>query len=216
MKKPILTFSLFLAIGFQGIMAEDPQGPLNISADIMSTYVWRGSKLSSGPCVQPYIEYAKGGLSLMVWGSYGISDREAVETDLYASYSFDMGLTLGVNDYYMPSMKFFYMQNHAFEVYGKYQTGGLSLSAFTILNEGSGMAGGDTYLELGYKFSHFTLFTGAGNKWYTQEGNFTFCNLGMAATKKIRITDSFSFPMTGTVVLNPDNQRLYLTIGISL
>lgn len=216
MKKAVLFFFLIIAAGLQITLAEEPHGPFNISTDIVSTYLWRGSKLSSGPCVQPYVEYAKGGFSLMAWGSYGISDHEALETDLYAKYAFDMGLTLGVNDYYMPSMKFFQIHNHAFELYGKYQAGGFSLMANTILNEGSGMAGGDTYLEMGYSFSDFTLFAGAGNKWYTLDGNFTFCNLGMATTKEIRITDSFSVPMTGTIVLNPDTQRFYLAIGITL
>jgi hypothetical protein len=216
MKKTILLILLFSFWIHLLCEAQKSESSLNISTDLVSNYIWRGSKLSNGPCIQPTLEFSTGGLSMMVWGSYGISDPEALETDLYAKYSFNCGLTVGVNDYYMPSTRFFCGKNHAFEPYFRFQTGNFSFTANYIVNKGSGMEGGDTYLEIGYNTGGINLFAGAGNAWYTAEGRFAICNVGISTSKEIRITDSFSFPLTGSVILNPDTEKLFIVVGITL
>ncbi len=41
--------------------------------DFYSSYIWRGSKQGTGPAVQPYLEFATGGLTLGAWGSFDAS-----------------------------------------------------------------------------------------------------------------------------------------------
>ena len=105
MKKTLLIASgllLLMVIG-PNVKAQE----MSIGLDIYSSYVWRGIKFGTGPAFQPTVEFSAGGFALGVWGSYCVSDDEAAEADLYASYGFDLGenasLSLTVTDYYFPS-----------------------------------------------------------------------------------------------------------------
>ena len=188
--------------------------------DFYSSYIWRGSKQGTGPGSQPYLEFATGGLTLGAWGSFDASGFG--ETDIYAAYGFDFGLSLGVTDYYLTDLDYFDYSDstgsHAFELTAGYEIKGLSLSANYILNKAGGIEseGGDIYLEAAYAFKYFGLFLGAGNGWTTSDGDFAVCNIGIQAEKEIKITDSFSIPVMGQVVLNPDKKSLYVVVGFSL
>ncbi len=48
-----------------------------------------------------------GGFEIGGWGSYCFSSHEAAEADLYLSYGFDFGLSIGLTDYYLPGTKYF-------------------------------------------------------------------------------------------------------------
>lgn len=193
--------------------------PFNISADFYTNYLWRGSRFGTGPHIQPSIEFVKGGLTVGVWGSFDFHGY--AEADPYISYSFPFGLSLGLTDYYYPGSSFFDASvedgNHAFEINGSYSIGGLSLGANYILNEagGAGSAGNDLYFQAAYSFGSFDLFAGAGNGWHTTDGEFNFCNLGIGTTKSIEVTEKLSIPVTGQVILNPDKEQLYFTVGFS-
>jgi hypothetical protein len=188
--------------------------------DFYSSYIWRGSKQGTGPAVQPYLEFTTGGLTLGAWGSFDASGFG--ETDLYAAYGFAFGLNLGVTDYYLTDLDYFDYSDttgsHAFELTAGYEIKGLSLSANYILNKAGGIEseGGDLYFEAAYAFKYFGIFLGAGNGWITSDGDFAVCNLGIQADKEIKITDSFSIPVTGQVVFNPDNKSLTVVVGFSL
>jgi hypothetical protein len=56
---------------------------------------------------------------------------------------------------------------------------------------------------------------GAGNGWHTSDGEFKLCNLGIGTTKTIIVSDNFSIPVTGQVILNPDREQLFLVIGFT-
>ena len=188
--------------------------------DFYSSYIWRGSKQGTGPAVQPYLEFATGGLTLGAWGSFDASGFG--ETDIYAAYSLPFGLSLGVTDYYLTDLDYFDYSDstgsHAFELTAGYEIKGLSLSANYIINKAGGIEseGGDIYLEAAYAFKYFGIFLGAGNGWTTSDGDFAICNIGIQAEKEIKITDSFSIPVIGQVILNPDNKSLYVVVGFSL
>jgi len=79
---------------------------------------------------------------------------------------------------------------------------------------GDGVA--DTYVEAGYGFSNVSVFVGAGNGQYTSDGGFNLCNVGIKATESIKLTDSFSLPINGAVILNPSTQAFHIVVGISL
>jgi hypothetical protein len=216
-----MTFSMFFS---NGLMAQEEgnEKPSKFStgADFYSNYIWRGSKIGTGPAFQPCIEFGTGGLTLGAWGSFDASGY--TETDLYAAYNFNFGLSLGITDYYLSDLDYFDYSDttgsHAFELNAGYEIKGLSLSANYIVNEAGGIesAGGDVYIEAGYAFNHISLFLGAGNGWHTNDGDFNVCNVGIGTEKEIKITDSFSIPVTGQVVLNPDKKNLFVVVGFTL
>jgi len=188
------------------------------SADIVSSYVWRGVQYS-GVSVQPTLEFSTGGFSIGSWGSAGLDGF--LEMDMYASYGFDFGLSLGVTDYYYPGAlgdpanSWFGMGSHAFEANLGYGIKNLSISANYIF-AGGGSVGNDLYFELGYDFGKFNIFAGAGNGWHTSDGSFGLVNVGINTSKEIKITDSFSLPISASAILNPSTKQYYLVAGITL
>jgi len=99
----LMILGLFVSVKAQD--EAEPTTPFSVGADIVSSYVWRGTKYS-GPAIQPSVEYSISGLTIGTWGSFGFNDQVA-EADLYASYGFDFGLSLGLTDYYYQGNKYF-------------------------------------------------------------------------------------------------------------
>ena len=204
---------------------EEKQSPFSAGADFYSSYIWRGTKYGEGPALQPVLEFNSGPFTAGAWGSFDFSGYQ--ETDLYFFFSLPAGFTLGMYDYYYPDLDYFDFSkttgSHAFEINLSFTKGGLSLSANYILNEAgnAGSKGGDKYFEAKYSFDSFNLCIGAGDGWHTSDNpdgsdRFTVCNIGLGTTRTIRLTDSFSIPVTGQLVFNPDIKRLYIVVGFTL
>jgi len=68
---------------------------------------------------------------------------------------------------------------------------------------------------LGYTFKYFNVFVGAGDGWHTSDGDFGLCNIGIGTSKEVKITDSYSLPVSGSVVLNPEREEFNIVVGIS-
>jgi len=187
--------------------------------DLVSTYVWRGTKLS-GPSIQPFLQWNKSGFTIGSWGSAGFDGF--LEMDLFARYAFDFGLTAGLTDYYFPETNYFdYSKDtgsHGYEVNLGYATHGFTIGANYILNKAGGAAttGGDKYFELGYSWKNISIFAGAGDGWHTPTGEFGVVNLGISATKELPISDTFRIPVKLSAILNPTTKQYYLTAGITL
>jgi len=210
---------------------DETKSPFSLGADVVSSYVWRGSKIGTGPNIQPWLKFSTGGFTLGAWGSTSFHfDTDVAEMDLYTSYAFGFGLTVGLTDYYYQSTPYFQYQgdtaSHAFEINAAYTIKNLSVSGNYIINDASkgGPAnkpgGGDMYFEAAYAFKNFGVFLGAGNGWHTTykdngDDVFAVCNIGIKAAKEIKITDKFSLPVTGALSINPDKEELNLVIGIS-
>ena len=200
--------------------------PFSVGGDFVSSYLWRGTKFGTGPAIQPYVELGLGNFAVGGWGSYCFTGDEAAEADLYLSYGFDFGLSVGMTDYYFPGSEYFDYStatgSHAFEINLGYKIGGLSLGANYFLNEagGAGTTGGDMYFEAGYNFGSFGFVMGAENGWHTveadaDESDFNICNIGVTASTEIEVTDSFSLPVIGALILNPDTEQFHIVVGIS-
>jgi hypothetical protein len=216
MKRKLLLTAVLTALLFSGGFAEDKKGSVNVGTDVVSSYLWRGTKFGNGSAFQPTLEYSYGGFAIGAWGSYGFADAAFSEADLYASYSFDFGLSLGMTKYYFPGVSFFEGSNHGFELNGGIEAGAFSLAANYMLNEGAGTIGGDTYIEAGVTTGPVYWFVGAGNGWYTVDTKFGLCNVGLTGSKEIKITDSFSLPVFSSIILNPSNEQFHLVVGFSL
>ncbi len=219
-KKIALIFFTLLAICTLSLKAQEEEkaSPFTVGADFYSNYVWRGSSLGTGPAFQPSVKYNTGGLTIGVWGSFDASGY--AEADPYISYAFSSGLSLGVTDYYYPRAggSFTADSTNAVEINLGYAYKGLSLSANYILNKTSiaGSAGDDKYFQAAYAFKNFNLTVGAGDGWHTSDGKFNVCNIGIGTGKVIKITDSFSIPVTGQVIFNPEKNQMFMVVGFSL
>jgi len=75
---------------------------LDVSVDLMSRYIWRGSNLGgSSPSIQPCIELNTGNFSVGSWAA--ISTHSLFtnqEVDLYASYTIANMLSITLMDYF--------------------------------------------------------------------------------------------------------------------
>ncbi|MDF1546893.1 MAG: hypothetical protein P1P88_03675 [Bacteroidales bacterium] len=198
------------------VVEEEVSSPFTVGADLVSSYVWRGVKFG-GPALQPMVEFSKSGFTLGAWGSFGIGpvDEAVNEADLYVSYGFDFGLSIGLSDYYYQGAPYFEygdsISSHALEINVGYEIKNLSISANYILNNstyGAGSVGGDMYFELAYAFKNFNFFIGAGDGWHTSTNNFEVCNIGISASKELKISDKFSLPVSGLVSINPQLETL--------
>ncbi|MBN2612046.1 MAG: hypothetical protein JXB00_10865 [Bacteroidales bacterium] len=201
---------------------EESASPFSIGADVVSNYVWRGTKFG-GPSIQPGIELGLGNFAIGAWGSFSLNGFDIAENDLYLSYSIgDLGLT--VTDYYYQGPLFDFSDStgsHALEISASYSIKGLNLTAGYVVNEagGAASAGGDIYVELGYSFKHFSIFAGAGNGWYTiedagEDDIFGIVNAGISAEKEIKIGE-YAIPVSGSVIVNPQAEVAYLVVGFS-
>jgi hypothetical protein len=188
-------------------------------ADFYSSFIWRGTRLGTGPAIQPVIEYSSTPFTAGAWGSFDFKGYQ--EVDLYLNFSLPAGFRIGMTDYYSPDLRYFdYSRvsgSHAFELNLGLTRNNLTLEADYIFNEagGIGSAGQDLYFQAGYSFKSFSLFAGAGNGWLTYDtetngSRFNVCNLGLEVSR------TFEVPVLGQLIFNPDRQQLFVVIGFTL
>jgi hypothetical protein len=226
---------------------ENPtKAKLDISADMMSRYIWRGLNLGgSSPNIQPGMEFSCGNFVAGAWGAYSYSDAiTSQEADLYLSYTIADKVSLSVTDYFFPkedTLNYYFnyekdKTSHVFEVSAKFLgTEKLPLTlmvATNVYGADARKANGDnqysTYIELGYNFTinetgcnaflGFTPNNPDGSKGETgyYGPNAGVINLGLTATKEIKISDSFSLPVNASLITNPQTENIFLVFGISL
>lgn len=184
--------------------------------DIYSSYIWRGLKFGTGPAFQPYVEFSAGDFAIGAWGSVNAGDEEASEMDLYASYAIGP-VSIAVTDYYFGGDWTDYSEDggvHYIEPALGASIGDLGLTAAYMF--APGFNEGDMYFEAAYAFESFDITLGAGDGAYTSDGEFNICNIGIGTSKEVTITDSFSLPVSGAVILNPSTGGFFITVGISL
>ncbi|MFB6316941.1 hypothetical protein [Saccharicrinis sp. FJH54] len=222
--KRILSVLVLSLIVLPGLTAQE----FSTGLDIYSSYIWRGSKFGTGAAFQPYVEFSAGDFALGAWGSVSTGGldfetdddgnvsfigSEGFEMDLYASYSFGP-VSLTVTDYYFGPDWTDFSANHYIEPMIGVGVGDLSLTGAYMF--APGFEAGDTYVEAAYAFGSFDLTLGAGDGAYTSDGSFTVCNIAVGTSKEVKITDSFSLPVSGSVILNPSTGGFFITVGISL
>ena len=69
MKKKIILFAFALTSIFAINVNAQEKNPWTVGVDIYSSYVWRGTKLGTGPALQPTFKYNQGGFTIGGWGS---------------------------------------------------------------------------------------------------------------------------------------------------
>ncbi|MFN8207690.1 MAG: hypothetical protein U0T82_09855 [Bacteroidales bacterium] len=189
--------------------------PFFVNMDLVSRYLWRGTDFGNAPQVQPTVKFATGGFTAGAWGSYSLLGNYQ-EADLFASYTLPFGLSVGLTDYYFPignNDSTYFSKGHYAEANLGFTGGGFSFSANAILSTPAKT--NDLYFEAGYTYKNLSVFAGAGNEAYTLDGKFNICNVGLKMTKEIKVTESFSIPVYGSLILNPDKEQVNLVVGVS-
>ena len=212
-KKLLITTCMLIITAFT--LSLKAQG-WNTGIDIYSSYVWRGLKFGTGPAFQPSIEFSTGGFAIGAWGSYSAGSEEAAEADLYAGYSFELSekssLSFTLTDYYFPGSEWMDGKSHYIEPMVSLGISSFTLTGAYMMNDGAG----DIYLEAGLTAGSVDLTLGGGDGAYTMDGEFNICNIGISTSKEIKITDSFSLPISGAVIMNPSSEQFHIVVGISL
>jgi uncharacterized protein (TIGR02001 family) len=213
---------------------------LNTSLDLYSRYIWRGMEIANTPSIQPTLSVSCGGFELGTWGAYSLSNNafEADEVDFWLSYTQAFGnglsITAMATDYYYPNagIKFFNFNNsdatnpgaHTVEI-GLSITGPesfpLTLSGYAnVYND----AGANTYFQLDYPVTvdetDLNFFCGVaggsrGNPDYYGAEKFAVINLGLSAVREINVSESFSLPLTVSLIANPKAETVHLIVGLS-
>ena len=228
--KKIVLMAIMFATGMSATAQDEVE--TTVSADVVSTYVWRGMECGSA-AIQPTLGIGYKGLSLSAWGSYGLVDtNDAKEFDLTLAYSTG-GFNIGITDYWFntPEERYFLYDanktSHIFEANIGYDFGPLSLQWFTNFagNDGANKDGKraySSYVEVAVPFKLATVdwtATAGAVPWATTSygtNGFSVTNLALKATKEIKVTDTFSIPVFGQVVGNPCSQNAYLVFGFTL
>ena len=220
---------------------------LDVNADFVNRYIWRGLNVNDQPNIQPSIALSYSGLQLGLWGSYGLTHQNSSdeyystsqEIDTWLSYSIEfidgMSISGMLTDYYYPNagLKIGNFNNydnadgpgaHTLEA-GILLAGPasfpLSLSGYmNIYND----EGNNIYLQGDYSIDvsevAVGLFVGAAsgskkNPTYYGTDKFNVINIGIKASKEIKITKDYSLPVFCSYILNPKIEISYLVFGIS-
>ena len=204
---------------------------VDVGADFVSRYLWRGQLLANGPSIQPSISFTKGSFEIGAWGSYGLaSGFDGTEADIYATFSVGP-VSATLTDYFFPSDRsgvdfdnyFEYdkdLTGHVLEVMLSYEVDDFPLSIDVAYDFYGADHDNSFYIGLGYSISDQTeLFVEGGNGWYSFESSgddsFGLVSIGLTHTKEIKFSETFSLPIFGTIAINPDGEKLFLVFGIS-
>jgi len=221
MKKLINNFSSaykFTLLTVIALMSTNISYSQDFGADIVSSYVWRGTQFGSGAHIQPYMELGSGNLTAGVWGSFPTSAKGGGnELDLYLGYDFGP-VALTVTNYTFPGEG------------GNYADGeGLFDGDYTELAASTSIMGVDLsagyftevealYVELGFSTGAVDIAIGygddQGNGWYADGGS-GIVNMSFSGSKEIQISENYSLPVFGSFILNPEAETAFLVFGIS-
>ena len=228
----------WLAIGWLAlaapIMAQN-KVEVDFGADLVSGYVWRGQDLGN-VSIQPELSVGYKGLSLSAWGSVGFSKNDTKELpskefDLTLGYGIK-GFSVSVTDYWFNNGPgYFHYKaghtSHVFEAQVGYDFGFLAVNWHTNFagNDGTDKDGNRAYA------SYFNLaapFNWAGLDWAVSIGatpwantfynggadGFEITDVCLEVSKKIRITEYYSFPVFAHVIWNPATEGAYFVVGV--
>ena len=242
MKKVFFMMALFLSTTI--IRADDDGKPeFSVSADFVSSYVWRGMYLS-GTSLQPDMSFSVGGFSIGAWGSVDIAGFGMYkEVDLTANYSFG-NFTAGLFNYWVSEEGEYNYFDFSENTYHQLEANLLySFDPFPLTLGWNTLIAGDdfyfdkkgkskrafsTYVEATYAFLvkevNLEAAVGAslwksstqytGGHWRAGTDGFAVVNIALTASKDIKITDKYSLGIFGQLMFNPAKDDAFFIFGI--
>lgn len=224
---------------------DDARLRTELSADIVSRYIWRGQDLGA-VSLQPTLGVAWRGLSLTAWGNVGLSQpQDDEEIDLTLAYEHGR-LHVAVTDYWFaysersildglaadPSNRYFHYAahdtNHLFEANVGYDFGLLTLDWFTNFAgcdgiNGSGRRAYSSYIQVEVPFRlaacDWTATVGAvpwATDFYDSAHGLAVTDITLRAEHTLRLSRHMELPLFAALSANPSTQRAYLSFGLTL
>lgn len=206
----------------------------SLSSDLVTNYIWRGLIFSNKPNLQPYLAFTndKGNFSVGAWGSYSLVDYYS-EADLFVSNTIGL-FTFSIWDYFLMTEQ----ANNKYLNFDKETTSHLveavisfngpesfpiELVASTFVYGSDRNINGDnyysTYFEAGYPFkwkaNNLKLFIGMTPKEGLYAPDIAVVNIGVKNSRQIKITDKFSMPISGSIILNPNTENIFFVLAIT-
>lgn len=241
MKTSTLRKKICLAASYLGFLATSSLSAqsveIDFGADLVSSYVWRGYK-NAGASFQPALSASISGFSLGAWASTDFTSNEGrKEVDFTAAYE-NSGLKVAITDYWWDGEgQYRYFSSPHNNNNGHYlettlgytlpESFPLSVTWTTFfLGKGNKKENGknsySTFIELAYPFSVSGIDLGISTGFTPWESavygtnGFKFTSIAFSASKSIKITDSFSLPIFGNIISNPNLEDIHFVFGISL
>ena len=210
----ILTImTVFVTLNSNSIQAQD------FGADLVSSYVWRGTQFGSGAHIQPWMELGSGSLTGGVWGSFPTTaSGGGNELDLWVSYDFGP-LAFTVTNYSFPTNDGTYgdgnpglFDSEWMEISGSADLGpvGLTIGYFTDAEA--------LYVEAGFPIGAIDIGIGFGSDSkdaFYAGGDSGLVNLSFGGSKDIKITEDYSLPVSGSFIYNPDSEAAFMVFGMN-
>lgn len=219
---------------------------LNLGADFVNRYVWRGTDFSNSPNIQPTLFLTMSNFEIGYWSSFSTTNFYK-EIDLYTKYTFK-GISLILTDYYVPSVNgapsspdtryFIYDDEetaHALEgsvlykggdalpiwlMAGTYFYGNDKRWGYDLNKDTSEETYYSSYFEAGYSFkikdNSLDVFAGFTPVAGAYGNTAGVVNTGITGYRKIKISDSFELPVKSSIIFNPQNSNAYIIFGITL
>ena len=190
----------------------------DFGADLVSSYVWRGTQFGSGAHVQPYMDLGSGNLTGGVWGSFPTSAKGGGnELDLWVSYDFGP-LALTVTNYTFPGEGGVYADSEGL-FNGDYTELAASTSIMGVdLSAGYFTEVEALYVELGFSTGAVDIAFGYGDDQadgFYAGGGSGLVNMSFSGSKDIQISDTYALPVSGSFIINPEAETAFLVFGIS-
>ncbi len=225
---------MILMAAVPAFAADEEKVSLEVSADVVSSYIWRGQDCG-GFSIQPAatVTFNKPGISFGVWASAELFETKAManmaEFDLSLSWAATEALSVGLtdyyfcDDYYLRRWDFSGNASHYLELNVSYDFGLLAVAWNTCLTgddyNSKGKRAYSSYCEVSAPFKLGGLdCTGAVGVLPWEEGftsggvngGFNICNLSFTAEKEIG-----KVPVMGQIVYNPQTEATYFVVGVS-
>lgn len=221
MKNFIINFSSsfkFILLTIVALLSPNISYSQDFGADLVSSYVWRGTQFGSGAHIQPYMDLGSGNLTGGVWGSFPTSAKGGGnELDLWVSYDFGL-LALTVTNYTFPSEGGLYADGEGL-FNGDYTELAASTSIMGVdLSAGYFTEVEALYVELGFSTGAVDIALGYGDDQadgFYAGGGSGLVNMSFSGSKDIQISDNYALPVFGSFILNPQAETAFLVFGIS-
>jgi hypothetical protein len=218
LNKIFSSYSKFTILTIVALLSTNISYSQDFGADLVSSYVWRGTQFGSGSHIQPYMDIGSGNLTGGVWGSFPTSAKGGGnELDLWVSYDFGP-LALTITNYTFPGEGGVYSKDEGLfngdytELSASTSIGGVDLSAgyFTEVEA--------LYIELGTSIGAVDVALGYGDDQsdpFYADGGSGLVNMSFSGSKDIQISDSYALPVFGSFIINPEAETAFLVFGIS-
>jgi|TARA_B100001142_G_scaffold323649_1_gene374080 hypothetical protein len=218
LNKIFSSYSKFTLLTIVALLSTNISYSQDFGADLVSSYVWRGTQFGSGSHIQPYMDIGSGNLTGGVWGSFPTSAKGGGnELDLWVSYDFGP-LALTITNYTFPGEGGVYSKDEGLfngdytELSASTSIGGVDLSAgyFTEVEA--------LYIELGTSIGAVDVALGYGDDQsdpFYADGGSGLVNMSFSGSKDIQISDSYALPVFGSFIINPEAETAFLVFGIS-